>query len=187
MPDYVVVLRRAIDVHRRLADDGIRTVIGGALALAYHVEEGRSTQDVDLNVLLPKEEARRVLELLPDDVDWNDTHLAAIARDGQVRVMWDVETPPPMPLDLFFAEHEFHMVVTDRALWVPMLDAEVPILSATDLTVFKARFDRPKDWVDIGEMASYGAPSLDLDEAARWVEEIVGDDPRVERLLALKQ
>ena len=77
--------------------------------------------------------------------------------------------------------------MTDRALWVPMLDAEVPILSATDLTVFKARFDRPKDWIDIGEMASYGAPSLDLDEAARWVGEIVGDDPRVERLLELKQ
>ena len=186
MSDYLVVLRRAIEVQQRLAADGIRSVIGGALALAYHVEEGRSTQDVDLNVLLPKQEARRVLDLLPDDVNWGDDHLAAIARDGQVRIMWDVESPPAMPLDLFFAEHEFHTVVTDRALWVPMLDAEVPILSATDLTVFKALFDRPKDWVDIGEMASYGAPSLDLDEAARWVREIVGDDPRVQRLLDLK-
>lgn len=186
MSDYVVVLRRAIDVQQRLAADGIRSVIGGALALAYHVSEGRSTQDVDLNVLVPKEEALRALALLPEDVVWNDTHLEHIHRDGQVRIMWDLETPPPMPLDLFFAEHEFHRVVTDRALWVPMLDAEVPILSATDLTVFKALFDRPKDWVDIGEMASYGAPSLDFDEAAHWVREIVGDDPRAQRLLDLK-
>lgn len=53
-------------------------------------------------------------------------------------------------------------------------------------TVFKAFSDRPKDWVDIGEMASYGAPSLNLEEAAHWVREIVGDDPRVQRLLGLK-
>jgi len=184
--DYVVVLHRAIDVQQRLAADGIRSVIGGALALAYHVSEARSTQDVDLNVLLPKEQAGRVLALLPDEVAWGESHRAAIEKDGQVRIMWDVDAPPPMPLDLFFAEHEFHQVVTDRALWVPMLDAEVPILSATDLTVFKALFDRPKDWIDIGEMASYGAPSLDLDEAARWVREIVGEDPRIQRLLDLR-
>jgi len=181
--DFVVVLNRAIDVQQRLAADGIRTAIGGALALAYHVEQARSTQDIDLNVLLPKQEAARVLRLLPDDVGWKPTHLAAIERDGQVRIMWDVDEPPPMPLDLFFAEHEFHQVATDRALWVPMLDAEVPILSATDLTVFKALFDRPKDWVDIGEMVAYAAPSLDLAEAGRWVAEIVGaDDPRCARL-----
>lgn len=186
MPDYVVVLNRAIDVHRRLSAAGIRSVIGGALALAYHVSEPRSTQDIDLNVLLPKEEARRALDLLPREVNWDQAHLDAIARDGQVRILWDVETPPPIPLDLFFAEHEFHHLVTDRALWVPMLGAEVPILSATDLTVFKALFDRPKDWIDIGEMVSYGAPSLDLDDAAHWVREIVGDDPRVERLLDLR-
>ena len=185
MSDFVVVLQRAIDVQQRLAADGIRSVIGGALALAYHVSEARSTQDVDLNVLLPKEEALRVLALLPEDVAWNDKHLEHIHRDGQVRIMWELESPPPMPLDLFFAEHEFHRVVTERALWVPMLDAEVPILSATDLTVFKALFDRPKDWVDIGEMVSYGAPSLDLYDAARWMREIVGDDPRVDRLLGL--
>jgi len=109
-----------------------------------------------------------------------------IGRDGQIRLRWPIPGQEYLPLDLFFAEHEFHTIAIDRALWVPMLDAEVPILSATDLTVFKALSDRPRDWVDIGEMVAYGAPSLDLDEAAHWVHEIVGDDPRVQRLLDLK-
>ena len=39
--------------------------------------------------------------------------------------------------------------------------------SCTALAVFKAMFDRPRDWVDIEAMVE--ARSLDLDEAKRWV------------------
>ena len=183
----LVVPRRAIAVVRALETASIRSVIGGALALAYHVEEPRATRDIDLNIALPREDAERALRLLPPGAVWDRASVAAIHRDGQVRLLWPIPDQQDLPLDLFFAEHEFHRVVTDRALWVPMLDAEVPILSATDLTVFKMLNDCPKDWVDIAEMASYGPPSLDLDDAAHWVHEIVGDDPRIGRLLALKQ
>jgi hypothetical protein len=39
--------------------------------------------------------------------------------------------------------------------------------------VCKAVFDRPKDWVDIEEMVSWGT---DIDAAAvmRWIDEILG-------------
>jgi hypothetical protein len=50
--------------------------------------------------------------------------------------------------------------------------------------VFKAMFARPRDWVDIEAMVE--ARSLDVDEAMRWVREMVGDDPRVERLAELR-
>jgi hypothetical protein len=50
--------------------------------------------------------------------------------------------------------------------------------------VFKALFARPRDWVDIEAMVE--ARSLDVDEAMRWVREIVGEDPRVERLAELR-
>ncbi len=156
------------------------------MGLAYHVHEPRSTQDVDLNITLPKESAQLALQALPDEVPWDAAHLESILRDGQVRIPWPVEVGPPMPLDLFFAEHEFHHVVATRTITVPMLDAQVAILSATDLVVFKVLFDRRKDWADIEEVVRCTPPSFDLDEALRWLTEILGrSDTRIRQLRSL--
>lgn len=59
-------------------------------------------------------------------------------------------------------------------------DTDVPILSATDLAVFKALFDRLKDWADIEELLRYG--EVDRDEVLRWLAAVVGaDDERLAR------
>jgi hypothetical protein len=52
---------------------------------------------------------------------------------------------------------------------------QIPILSPEDLIVCKAVFDRPKDWVDVEEMVSWGT---EIDEAAvlRWIDDILGAD-----------
>lgn len=184
--DAALVVRRAVTTHLTLTEAGVENEIGGALALGYHTDDPRATRDIDLNIALPKEQARTALAALPTDVPWNDETLAAIQADGQVRIAWPVEGTIPIPLDLFFAEHEFHRTVHARACSVPMLDAEVKIVSATDLTVFKALFSRSKDWVDIEAMVAAHDSTVDLADAARWVAEIVGeDDPRVLRLRSL--
>ncbi len=68
---------------------------------------------------------------------------------------------------------------------MPLSRGSVPVLSATDLTVFKAIFDRTKDWADIEEMVEFGSP--DLAEAVSWLETIVGsDDPRTCKLRDLR-
>jgi hypothetical protein len=182
----LIVLERALLVHHALQNLGVKHALGGALALGYHVGESRATQDIDMNVSVAKGEAERILFALPEGVERSERDLAAVRKDGQVRLFWPVPDGVPIPLDLFFAEHAFHGVVADRAVWVPMLEDEVPILSATDLTVFKMLFDRTKDWADIEEMVKYASPTLDLDEVVRWVGEIVGqDDPRIERVRRL--
>lgn len=184
--DVLVVVRRAVEVQRALRAAGIESAIGGALALGYHVADARSTQDVDLNVSVDKADARGVLEQLPSEVRWDQDDLDRIMRDGQVRLWWPIPDDIDMPLDLFFAEHEFHRVLARRVLTVPMLDAEVPIISATDLVVLKALFDRGKDWVDIEEIVQFGPPSYDLEEAVRWIGAIVGPaDSRIARLRAI--
>lgn len=186
MSDPLVVLRRAVEVHHALAAAGIRTAIGGAIALAFHVEEPRATRDLDVNISLDKSDASRALAALPEGAEWGPADLEAIARDGQVRLYWPVPGKTRMPLDLFFAEHEFHRVLARRVLTVPMLDSEVAIVSATDLVVLKALFDRGKDWADIEEIVQFAPPSYDLDEAVRWIGRIVGpDDSRIARLRAI--
>jgi hypothetical protein len=173
----LIVLERAVDVHRRLDRAGIPHAIGGALALAYHVSQARATNDIDLNVSANPKQPQRVFELLPPDIPWTASDVAAVRRDGQVRLLWPIpEGGPAIPLDLFFPQHALHQAVDARAELVPMLDASVPILSATDLLVFKALFDRRKDWADIEELLRFGKP--DLDEARRWLVKIVGADDR---------
>ncbi|MFN2538826.1 MAG: hypothetical protein ABR549_11890 [Mycobacteriales bacterium] len=165
-----------------LVDSALSTVphaFGGALALAYHVESPRATADIDLNIALPVGQARDVLTALPAGVGWTDDDVTAIERDGQVRVLWD-----RTPLDLFFPQDALHDVVASRVLQVPFRGRTIPIISATDLTIFKTLFDRPKDWVDIAEMLEYG--SVDAAEALGWVSRLLGrKDRRTQRLSAL--
>ncbi len=178
----LIVLERAVELHRRLDRAGVSHAIGGALALAYHVAQARATNDIDLNVGVDPRQAKSLFELLPADVPWTARDVTAVKRDGQVRLLWPLpEVGPAIPLDLFFPQHALHDAIAERAELVPMLDATVPILSATDLLVFKALFDRRKDWADIEELLRFGKP--DIDEATGWLVNIVGlEDPRLAKL-----
>ncbi len=186
MIDSGLIVTRTLAVYRALSDAGIECAIGGALALNYHIDDPRATRDIDVNVALPRHDAVRALRALPADVPWTGGHRASIERDGQVRIPWPVDGAVAMPLDLFFAESAYHAVVARRAIEVPLRDRTIKVLSATDLTIFKALFDRSKDWPDIEAMLGAHDSSVDVDEAIRWVARIVGDqDPRTAKLRVL--
>ncbi len=60
----------------------------------------------------------------------------------------------------------------------------LPFLSCTDLAVFKAFFDRTKDWADIEAVLEAG--TADVHAAIGWLVDLLGgDDPRVARLRGL--
>lgn len=166
-------------VDEALTSAAIPHAFGGALALAFHVESPRATVDIDVNISLPVDRAADVLTALPAGVTWSDADVLAIERDGQVRVFWD-----RTPLDLFFPQDALHDVVASRVVQVPFRSRTIQIISGTDLVIFKALFDRPKDWVDIAEMVAYG--NVDLDDARSWLTRLVGRrDRRVLRLTEL--
>lgn len=166
-------------VEQALTAAAVPHAFGGALALAYHVESPRATVDIDVNISLPVDRARQVLTALPAGVAWAAADVLAIERDGQVRLLWD-----RTPLDLFFPQHPLHDIVASRSVQVPFRARTIPIISATDLVIFKALFDRPKDWVDIAEMVAYG--NVDPDDARSWLTRLVGRrDRRVLRLAEL--
>jgi predicted nucleotidyltransferase len=167
--DKIVRIAESLDSH------GVSWAIGGAIALAYATEEPRGTRDVDVNVFDDVELARTTFTALPREVHFGETDIEAARRDGQVRLWWD-ETP----IDMFFSVTTFHDEVGRRCRVVPFAGVSLRILSAEDLAVFKAMFDRPKDWVDIATMVEAG--SLDSDVAADRLSGLLGDDERVARL-----
>ena len=172
--DKIVAIEHALDG----AD--VPHAFGGALALAFHIEEPRATRDIDVNVFASSDRAEAVFGALPPAIAWTADDVARVADVGQVRLFWDEN-----PVDLFFSTHAFHDRAETVVVEVPFAGIEIPVLGATELTVFKAFFDRTKDWADIEAMLE--ADTVDVHRALGWLVDLLGaDDPRVERLRDLR-
>jgi hypothetical protein len=172
----ITLVDRIAAIAASLDDAGIEWALGGALALAYATEEPRATRDIDINVFVEASDVDRVFASLPPGVVHTAADRTAVLAAEQVRLWWD-----DTPIDLFFAADAFHFDAAGRCRSVPLAGHGVRVLSPDDLAVFKAMFDRPRDWVDIDEMAACG--TLDASAAAACLAGLVGDDdPRVARL-----
>lgn len=158
-----------------LVERRVPHAFGGALALAYYAEP-RATVDIDLNVFVPLERTTIVLEPLEElgaAVDRADVERRA-RRDGQVRLRWG-----RTPIDLFFSHDPFHESCAGRVREVPFGEDRIRVLGPEDLVLFKATFDRRKDWIDIEQVLFTTAGEFDIGYARRWMERLVGpDDPR---------
>jgi hypothetical protein len=170
---------RVVAVHAALAEAEIPHAFGGALALAFHIQEPRGTRDIDINVFAEVEDAERVFRALPSGVVWSADDVERVMADGQVRLLWD-ETP----VDLFFSTHEFHGRAEERIEEVPFEGAMIPVLGAVELLVFKAIFNRTKDWADIEAMLE--VESFDVHQALGWLVDLLSaEDSRTSRLREL--
>ena len=171
----ISLVDRVLAVCSALDGRSVPWALGGALALAYATEEPRGTRDIDINVFVAASEAAMVFEALPHGVLHSPSDVKDAQRDQQVRLMWD-----DTPIDLFFAAEPFHFDVQERCQLVPFAGRLIRVLCAEDLAVFKAMFDRGKDWVDIATMVE--SHTIDLDTAADRLQDLLGDAPRVARL-----
>ena len=167
---------RLVALHDALDAAGIGHAFGGAIALAYCTEEPRGTRDLDLNVFVPPEDAERAFAALPESVLVRAADVAATQRDGQVRLWWD-----DTPIDVFFDVHAFHRHAAARVRRVPFEGANIPVLDCDSLAVFKALFNRTRDWADIEAMVEACALG---DEALVWVRDLLGAEADQSRRLA---
>jgi hypothetical protein len=172
----VTLAQRLLELHRALDAAGLPHAFGGAIALAYWTEEPRGTRDLDVNVFVPTSRAADVLDALPRAVRHEDRDAAALKRDGQVRVWWD-----DTPVDLFLDYAPIHAEAARRTRSVPFEGAEIPVLGPLELGVFKAMFDRTRDWADIEAMLTAG--TLAPDDLRRALRPMIGaSDDRLRRI-----
>lgn len=174
LPEKVIV------IHESLTDAKVPHALGGALALAYYADP-RATIDIDINVFVPTERWRDVVEALTEiGVSADRLDPSALERDGQCRLWWGDNA-----VDLFFAYDPIHDEMRGESRRVPFGEVTISILSPEHLAVCKAMFDRQKDWIDIEQMLIAG-DDLDLDKIEKWLVRMVGDsDHRMKRLRAL--
>lgn len=166
----VGLTRKIVELHRSLEAAPLPHAFGGALALAFCIQEPRATKDIDLNVFIGVDRVDELVAALPNPVVVTGANRVQLERDGQTRAWWE-----HTPVDLFLSNHPFHDRAEANRRTVVFADVErLPILACSDLAVFKAFFARPKDAVDIAAMVEAGA--VDIDALTRTVEALLDED-----------
>lgn len=147
--------------------------------LAWCTQPARATIDIDVNIFLVPAEADRALAAPPERVRATAADRRPLQRDGQARLWWD-----DTPVDAFLNTTAYHEQVATRCRREWFSGEDLPFLACQDLAVFKAFFNRSKDWVDLEEMRDAG--TLDIERVAAVLGEHLGhDDNRISRLRAL--
>jgi hypothetical protein len=173
------IAEKMVAIAEGLDAGGLPYAFGGALALAFCTERARGTIDIDVNVFVGQHEANRVLGALDPGINRSGADLAALEVEGQTRLWWD-----HTPIDLFLDTTDFHIQVAERRQLHDFAGRPLPFLGCSDLAVFKAFFNRTKDWADLEEMQAIGA--LNVDQTLGVLVRYLGDDDeRVGRLRAL--
>ncbi|MET0305989.1 MAG: hypothetical protein ABW196_07145 [Solirubrobacterales bacterium] len=173
------LVEKLFTIHNSLTEAGLAHAFGGAIALAYCVEEPRGTRDLDVNIFVEASKAESVLASLPPGIRVRAKDVAKVKRDGQARLDWD-----GTPIDVFLNNVPLHDAVASSVVWVRLEGREIPVLDCASLVIFKAFFDRTKDWADLEAIAI--ATPEDIEGAAATIADLVGeDDPAVEKLKAL--
>ena len=171
---------KIVAIHAALERAGVAHAFGGALALGWCTEQARGTIDIDVNLFAEPDSARELLAALPSEVTWSDADVALVERDGQARLWWG-----PTPVDVFTNTTRFHEEVATRVRWEDLAGQRLPFLDCGDLAVFKAFFNRTRDWADLEDMAAAG--TLDVEAVAGVLATHQGgDDDRIERLRRLR-
>ena len=174
------LLETMIDLDERLSAADLPHAFGGAMALMWCTGEPRTTKDIDLNVFTGAEGIDAVLELLPPGVKVSAADRAALEATGQRRLFYD-----ELPIDLFFNTTGFHRDVEIHTTHHVLGGRALPFLGCNDLAVFKAFFNRRKDWADIEEMLR--ADQVDVAYVIGIITSFLGTgDPRLRQLLEIR-
>lgn len=172
-----LLAERLVAIHESLAAAGLPHAVGGAIAYGYCVPEPRGTRDLDFNIFVDAGRAAEAFAALPAEVSRTRWNIESAERDGQVRLWWE-----DTPVDIFLNNLPFHEKVAKNIRHVPFMGRRIPVLDCTDLAIFKAMFDRTKDWADIEAMVEAG--KVDVEEAATWLREFGGANAtNAERML----
>ena len=153
-------------LQKRLADAGIASAVIGGIAVSVW-SRPRTTDDVDLKVLLDRDSARRLLDVLqPDYIPLQADPLQALRRNGVLFV----KDADGIRIDLQLADVSLDESAIQRAESVelePGLTARV--CTAEDLILYKMISTRPQDQVDVENIVRRQANALDDRYVMKWL------------------
>ena len=159
----------------RLEGVDIPSAVIGAVAVSVWGEP-RLTRDVDVKVLLERQDAPRLLEVLASDyTPLLPDPLGSLRRSGILFVQDRLGTR----LDLLLADVEFDVAAIRRAQKVELQPGQVvAVCSPEDLIIYKLISTRPRDHADAESVVRRQGDALDDEYVLAWLRqfEIALDD-----------
>lgn len=173
------LVKKIASLNKTLAKSEIPYAFGGALALAWCTQRARGTIDIDVNIFIGQQNFEIALASLPKSISYTSKDKKLLAKNGQARLWWD-----KTPIDIFLNNTPLHEEIKSRIQFEEFAGSTMPFLACQDIAIFKAFFNRTKDWADIEDMLA--ASTIDLKEVRRnLLDYLDKDDERIEKLNAL--
>ncbi|MEW5987875.1 MAG: DUF6036 family nucleotidyltransferase [Chloroflexota bacterium] len=164
MPDLISSLAA---FQARLEAAGIPCVAVGGLAVSLWGEP-RLTRDVDVKVLIGREERQRLLNLLTGYTSLHADPDAALRQNGYAFFL----DPDGVRVDVMLAETSFDEAAIGRARLMEMQPGVVVrICSAEDLIIYKMVSLRAQDRADVEGVIRRQGDGLDDDYVVKWLRE----------------
>jgi hypothetical protein len=162
-------------LQKRLADAGVPSIVIGGVAVGVWGDP-RVTRDVDLKVLLGRQDADRLLTILqPGYVSLLPDPKEAIRRQA----MLFIEDADKIRLDLLLADtpYDAEAVARGRAIEV-LVGVTIIVCSPEDLVIYKLISTRPRDHEDARGVIRRQGDALDVPYISGWLRqfELAFDD-----------
>jgi hypothetical protein len=166
--DMNKLIESVLDLQKRLEEAGIASILIGGLAVSAWGEP-RGTRDVDLKVLLKREDAQRLLDLLGADfVPLHADPLQAIRRNGVLFV----HNQLGVRIDLLLADTDFDEAAIRRGRSIELdLGRVARACSPEDFIVYKLLAPRGRDYDDLVSVIQRQGDALDDAYVIKWLRE----------------
>ncbi len=155
-------------IQQRLSADGIESAVIGAIALGAWGEP-RLTRDADLKVLLRRDDAQRLLDVLGDAyVSIQPDPLGALRGNGVAFFRDDRGSR----IDLLLSDVGYDENAIRRAVEVNVLDeAVLRVATPEDLIIYKLISPREQDHLDAASVVRRQAGKLDHRYVLKWLRQ----------------
>lgn len=158
-----------VRLQQRLTTAGIASVVIGGIAVSAWARP-RATQDIDFKVLLDRDAAQHLLDVLqPDYVSLQANPLAALQHTGVLFV----KDQAGIRIDLQLADTSLDESAIQRARTIelePGVTAQV--CSAEDLILYKMISTRPQDQIDVENLVQRQGQQLDDHYVLHWLRQL---------------
>ncbi len=181
------LLQSILALQQRLSEEEILSIVIGGLAVATWGEP-RLTRDVDLKVLLSRQDADRLLDILSTEYVPLTSQPKKMLR-GQGLIF--VQDTAGTRLDIMLADTPYDILAIERGRDVEVQPGiAVRVCSPEDLIIYKIISTRLRDHEDIRGVVRRQGNALDDDYVLGWLdqfEEALADSILVDEYKRLRQ
>jgi hypothetical protein len=160
------LFRSLAQFQRRLTAAGIDSAVIGGIAVSVWARP-RTTLDVDLKIFLHRDQAQRLIDLLPPDyAPLQDHPLQALQRHGVLFI----KDRSGIRIDVQLADVSFDEAAIQRSRAIELESGIVAqVCTAEDLIIYKIISTRPQDHIDVESVIRRQGDALDDRYVLKWL------------------